>query len=522
MTELPIIDIHEAGNVRASYDAGKMAELVESVRAHGVLQPLLVRVRPQQVGEGYELVCGHRRLRAARTAGLFDVPVAVREMTDREVLEAQLAENLQRADIHPMDEADGYRRLLELGLTVEVIAQKVGRSRSSVYARLKLLDLVGEAREALLAGKLDASVALPIARIPVPRLQEEAARSIMAAYGGRGLSAREARDHITERFMRRLKQAQFSRTDSELVPAAGACRECPKKTGNNLDLFGDVENQDLCVDPDCFRSKEEAHWGKAVATAKANDQRILSAAEGAKAFYPGGELAADSGFIDLDARQFSTDANSKKWRDALKAIEHDIVIARDREGKVRELVARGDAVKVLKEAGHDAAKPVENELKLKERSKEEKQKAKAAEQAMKLGRRKALEQIANKAATAEPFDEKQLRLLARQLVRFSGFDGARLVCDRRGLLADTKLDPFELLERIVKRAVDIELRGLIFEMLAAADAMWPGDLGEARDTAFGDIAKLYGVNVAKLEAAAVKELEREAADAKAAKKGARG
>lgn len=131
----------------------EMGELVESVRAHGILQPLVARKR----GARYELIAGERRLTAARRAGLETVPVATREATDREMLELALVENLQREDINAAEAAEAYRRLTdEFEMTQEEVAQRVGKSRTTVAHTVRLLGLPEEVLESLRKGEIEA------------------------------------------------------------------------------------------------------------------------------------------------------------------------------------------------------------------------------------------------------------------------------------------------------------------------------------------------------------------------------
>src|SRR5256714_8634325 len=123
---------------RKDFGADALAELVESIRQHGIIQPLIVRA----IDGRHELIAGERRWRAAQEAGLEEVPVIIRSASDRDVLELSLIENLQRADLNPIEEAQGYARLAgEFGLRQEDIAQKVGRSRAAVANAMRLLDL---------------------------------------------------------------------------------------------------------------------------------------------------------------------------------------------------------------------------------------------------------------------------------------------------------------------------------------------------------------------------------------------
>ncbi len=133
---------------RQTFDPAALAELIESVRVHGVLQPLIVR----QSGEGYELIAGERRMRASLELGLTDVPVRVIDVSDRDALELALIENVQREDLNPVEEADGYQNLAdEFGLTQADIATRVGKSRASVANCLRLLSLPEDVRELLSA-----------------------------------------------------------------------------------------------------------------------------------------------------------------------------------------------------------------------------------------------------------------------------------------------------------------------------------------------------------------------------------
>lgn len=138
---------------RQQMDPEALAELAESIRAQGVIQPLVVR----PVGEGYQLVVGERRWRAAQMAGLERVPVVVRSIGDREAAALALVENLQREGLNPIEEAMGFRRLmLEFGWTQEEVASRVGRKRSSVANALRLLQLAPEVQDLIMGGQLSA------------------------------------------------------------------------------------------------------------------------------------------------------------------------------------------------------------------------------------------------------------------------------------------------------------------------------------------------------------------------------
>ena len=127
---------------RKQFDEAMLAELADSIAQHGVIQPLIVR--PLRDG-GYQLVAGERRWRAARMAGLYEVPVIVKELTDNETIELAMVENLQREDLNPLEEAQGYKYMMEkLGITQDEAAKKVGKSRPAVANALRLLSLPDE------------------------------------------------------------------------------------------------------------------------------------------------------------------------------------------------------------------------------------------------------------------------------------------------------------------------------------------------------------------------------------------
>jgi ParB/RepB/Spo0J family partition protein len=261
-------------NPRKTFNAADLAELTESVKAHGVLQPLLVRLWPADYPwQGdmplYEIVAGERRYRAAKTAGLQLVPILIRDLSDREVLEIQIIENLQRSDLHPMEEAEGYGLMMQRhGYSADQLAEKIGKSRSYIFGRLKLLDLDEDSRRLFVGGLLNASTALLVARIPTAGLRAKAVKEITEPnYSGDIMSVRQAQRHLHNRFMLRLAGAPFPLSDPALT-SASSCETCPRRTGNAPDLFDDVDSPDVCTDPDCYAEKKQAHKDREMAKIK--------------------------------------------------------------------------------------------------------------------------------------------------------------------------------------------------------------------------------------------------------------
>lgn len=159
---------------RENFSEGALAELAASIQHSGVIQPLIVRAKP---AGGFELVAGERRWRAARQAGLADVPCLVRDISDAESLELALIENLQREDLGPMERANAYQRYLDsFGGTVEALAGKLGESRANVANYLRLLKLEPEIRDLVAGGELQMGHARAIAGVPEPHRRLALAR----------------------------------------------------------------------------------------------------------------------------------------------------------------------------------------------------------------------------------------------------------------------------------------------------------------------------------------------------------
>ncbi|NOT53485.1 MAG: ParB/RepB/Spo0J family partition protein [Deltaproteobacteria bacterium] len=177
---------------RRFFDDDRIAELAESIRQQGILQPLLVR----RVDQGYELIVGERRLRAAQRAGLDRVPVVIREVTDAESMEMALVENIQRADLTPIEEALAYRQLMdELHLTQEEVANRVGKSRPVITNLLRVLSLPDEIKDEVDRGHLTVGHARSLLALGTPEEQIDMARQVMR----HGLSVRETETLVAQR-----------------------------------------------------------------------------------------------------------------------------------------------------------------------------------------------------------------------------------------------------------------------------------------------------------------------------------
>ncbi|MGE0539544.1 MAG: ParB/RepB/Spo0J family partition protein [Dehalococcoidia bacterium] len=185
---------------RAQIQPAALDELAESVRTHGIIQPLVVSRRiTDGGGVSYQLIAGERRLHAARAVGLTRVPVVVREATDQDLLELALIENIQRADLNPLEEADAYRQLIdEFGLTQEAVAERAGKSRTAVANTLRLQSLPEAIRASLAAGEISEGHARALLGLPDDDRRLHAWQEVIA----RDLTVRQ-----TEELVRRLRGA---------------------------------------------------------------------------------------------------------------------------------------------------------------------------------------------------------------------------------------------------------------------------------------------------------------------------
>ena len=224
VTSLPLQKVEPNPNQpRHRFDEEELQALADSISEHGILQPLAVR---KMDGGFYQIIAGERRWRAARLAGLQEVPVVVVEADDKTVMELALIENLQRQDLNPMEEAEGYRVLTEeYGLTQEEAAARVGKSRPAVANALRLLALPDEVRELVEKGELSAGHARAILSLPTKAKQKTAAQRILALR----LSVRQA-----EAMCKRLA-AEEKKPEPPKHTGVDYVAECEKALSRRLD-----------------------------------------------------------------------------------------------------------------------------------------------------------------------------------------------------------------------------------------------------------------------------------------------
>lgn len=252
-------------NPRKSFPVAALQELADSIKAMGVMQPIVVRPIPHRYrelapGAELEIIAGERRWRASAIAGLSDIPILLRKDLDDVAVEClQVIENLQREDLNAIDEASGYARLRDQGMSVPEIAARIGKAPSAIYAALKLCTLIDEAKDAVRDGRLDATLATLIARIPVPSIQAEALQIVLTPdeHTGERISYRRAKALLAQKTTINLAKAVFDTADASLLPEAGACTVCPDRLGNQDECPAGSEN--VCTRPPCHEAKRQAH-----------------------------------------------------------------------------------------------------------------------------------------------------------------------------------------------------------------------------------------------------------------------
>lgn len=232
-----------------------LKELIDSIRQKGLLQPILLRPH----GNGFFiLVAGERRYRACKALGMESIPAFVKDMKEEEAFELQLTENLQRKDVHPLKEAKAFKYLQDKGkYNTGELALRFGKSESYILQRLKLNSLIPEASKDFSSGVLSLAQALEIARLQ-PEDQTLVVKECSQTYDKKKFyqSTTEIKDFIEDNITRDLSQAPFDIQATDLVPKAGSCLTCQKRSGAQSLLFSDIKEKDRCFDSKCFMAKK--------------------------------------------------------------------------------------------------------------------------------------------------------------------------------------------------------------------------------------------------------------------------
>lgn len=288
-------------NPRKLFPEEYINELADSIRKLDLINPVIVRsayataedvVRARKAGgkpqfgpgdEAYEVVAGGCRYRACIVAGKDTISAIARDIPDSDVVEFQIVENLRRKDLEPMEEAEGYKQLMDMGKSQEEIAKRIGgMSPSYISSRVKLCSLVEDGKELLRRKLISPGHAILIARLPSDEDQWRGLRWIFDTFGhyaelaivdlaektiaaettngGASRSEKALRQWIKENYNLDLKKAPWKLDDPDLLPEAGPCTTCPFRSGSDLNLFGDISSGDNeCLKPACYKEKQNRH-----------------------------------------------------------------------------------------------------------------------------------------------------------------------------------------------------------------------------------------------------------------------
>jgi len=551
---------------RKDFDEQPLKELAESIKANGIIQPLTVR----RAGEGpLELVCGERRLRAAKLAGLSEVPVILRVLTDAQAENIVLTENIQREDLKPSEEARSYERLLKLRddsgalmHTREGVAKIACKPLNYINDHLKLLACPPELQQAVDRDELKLSVAMVVGRIPDPKLRSAAAVKVLhPSYQQVPMNVAQAKELVRKEFMVSLAGVPWEMDDATLVPVrheesdgqqvrcfGGDCETCPFRSGN-IDDAGVKKTEaqkgkgagrsgtqreaggaagNLCTLPKCHEAKLDVVCKQQRVKALEKGLKVLDDAEAKKQFHPSrNETANGAKFVWLDAEpeyhevsSLCYGANGRKWRTLLKGSGVPVVMARNpHTGRLVEMSpvkeARPAGMKALRARKPSAAEQAEKtpaELKAEEDAKKrraaELQQEKIDKLALKEGIIEIMAHIERKGV-----DGKLLSNFAKLAIDRAGSDGTRFMVKHLGVEIDEKKEPWQRNydEKILKHAQEHcgdrvhAWNGMLALMLMS----WSVSFNGLGSDAFKLLAKACGVEISKLQQRAKVMIEAE-------------
>jgi ParB/RepB/Spo0J family partition protein len=502
---VPLTSLHESPTNPRKYFGG-LPELAKSIKEHGVLEPLIVRANGKPSDS--EIICGARRFRASKMAGLTEVPVISREFTDDEVAIVQLVENGQREDLSPIEEAETYAALAEKGMSPPAIAKRLGLESWQVARRLPLAKLAKRPKDALSAGTLPVEYAEQIARIPDPKLHDAALAAILETWDQdegepvtRVVPLAAAKRIIEEEFMTALAVAIFDPEDATLSPL-GACSKCPHLAGNNPDLFGDVKGKTVCTNPKDFRLKTENHLKRLRETG----YTVLVTPKELKRAFP--YAASDQlgrEFVDLEAI-CPDDPKRRRYDELLGKGDKLKTVFALKDGRVRKLYPTKDVKPALIAGGHSFAKDKAKRATEKDASRSEAQLEQIGEEAVS---RELARKLRSVKLTPSGWIDLVLRIVIvgegwrlEGVLRRHGFEGSREEFAKHR-------------ERIVKERIEAmseaEERAFLVDLLVGD---WRSSADKAQAETYRHVLKLAGVDHATVANRAIDEAKRKAVEAK--------
>jgi ParB/RepB/Spo0J family partition protein len=506
---VPISLLHESPtNPRKYFDQRSLDELAESVRERGIIEPLVLRPLPSGKAGELEIVAGARRYRAAKLAQLNEVPATIKSYSDKEVREVQLIENIQREDLTPIEEAEAYAALAADGLSIPEIASKVKKRTPEVAKRIPLAKLPKKAKDLMASGVLPVGHGELIARIPDPKLHEEALGRILEDFHVGGEKAvlgvvpfAIAQRVIEEEFMMEIASAPFDPEDPTLSPL-GPCSKCPHLSGNNRDLFGDVKGRNVCTYPRDFRLKIENHLKRL----KENGYKVLLTPKEVKQAFPidnnPHHLAKE--YVDLESVCL-TDPKNRTYDELLAPSLKLKTVFAFAHGCIRKLYPKSAIPNALTASGHRFAK--------KQKATSKAAESKSAAQLDRIGQEAVSRELAVKLRSVKQAPGGWIDLLLKialvaegwkleGVIRRHGFDGMpKEFAEKRD----------EIVKARIAAMSDTEKRAFLVDLLAGS---WIGTADKAQQEVYKFLLKLAGVNLATVANRAIDEAKRKAAEAK--------
>jgi ParB/RepB/Spo0J family partition protein len=352
---IAIADIHES-KANPRRDFADLDDLAASIRVNGVLSPIMIR----EVNGKPELIYGARRLRAAAKAGLEKIPAIMALCSDEEANAIRIIENGQRADVHPLHEAQAIQKMFDKGngITIENVAGRLGRPAGYIRRRLELLGLPKEAQDALLDGRMVLGVAQLIAGLPQASAREQAWKALENEFSGALKDIATAREEIRRSVLPDLSEAPF-KLDQEDLGGKLACVRCPSRTTSQADLFGQSKGAGNCLEPKCYQAKlSTAYDAAAAAMKKSGKGTILTAKENKQVFLYGG--SPSNGYVEA-SREHWTGTRNVKVSQIMKDHPEKALLAKGPDGEPVIVFRSKDVTAAGKKAAKRAPGPTDKQ-----------------------------------------------------------------------------------------------------------------------------------------------------------------
>lgn len=259
--KIKISDITETGkNPRGSMNQKTIDELANDISVHGLINPITVRINTKSPKQ-YELIAGHRRFAAMKKINMVECDCMVVNATDDEAFEISVIENLQREDVHPMDEAIAFKSLIDKS-SIEHLSARIGKDIQYITRRLKLNDLIPDVQKLFRSGELELGHCMEISRL-TPEFQKECIKEISDSegHGKKEIkffkTVKQLQHFIATELMHSLDAAPWKKDDAKLYIKAGACNTCPKNSATSVALFPELAKNATCLDGNCYSMKSE-------------------------------------------------------------------------------------------------------------------------------------------------------------------------------------------------------------------------------------------------------------------------